>query len=226
MSVIHIGTIGRLIESISRRLGVILTLLIWLVWIESFMSLALMIRRVIRFPIAIVLLTIRVAIMMVFDIPASMLMLLMLHLHSLQSLSLLFIFSLFGKQLHLQLQFLIPKFQLSFMLLHLFFQPRLFFIFLRPPFQMIPVGLIKCLLLLFYVFSSTFGLVFCLLCHGLGLSPSLFGLEFVIARSIVAVSEIDGSQFGWVGGCYGLYEEISMIQCCSCRDAFFGIQFQ
>ena len=119
----------------------------------------------------------------------------MLSLHSLKPFLLLIKLTLLWKHLHLKLQLLITHFQISFMLLQLFLQFGFFFIFLCSLLQMFSICLVKCLFLLLHILSPTPSLIFSLLRHGLGFPSPFFGLEFVIARTIVSIPQIYGSQF-------------------------------
>ena len=66
-----------------------------------------------------------------------------------------------------------------------------------------------------------------LLRHGLGLPPALLGLEFMeVARSVVGIAKINGTELGGIVGGTGFHSEVSIRQSRLGRRALLGIELQ
>ena len=66
-----------------------------------------------------------------------------------------------------------------------------------------------------------------LLRHGLGLPPALLGLEFMeVARSVVGIAKINGTELGGIVGGTGFRSEVSIRQSRLGRRALLGIELQ
>ena len=66
-----------------------------------------------------------------------------------------------------------------------------------------------------------------LLRHGLGLPPALLGLELMeVARSVVGIAKIDGTEVGGIVGGTGFRKEVPIRQSRLGRQALLGIELQ
>ena len=78
-----------------------------------------------------------------------------------------------------------------------------------------------------FVLPALLGGLAGLLRHGLGLPPALLGLEFMeVARSVVGIAKINGTELGGIVGGTGFRSEVSIRQSRLGRRALLGIELQ